>query len=205
MLSAKSAAAGGRPPQTRFRISGTRYVWWAWWKARTEKLNSFVKPTKDSRSGTWVSGQPCRFRSSMRPCRTHGVAVGVDHDLAAQGRRQRLPLEVHWQVRLHFLHSDPVCRGAPVVLGVFQRSGLLERVAEIPRLAQSSMCCQHLAGTIPLMVCVTSNRDRMTSQRGRRRSSHSRHRPSSCTASCAPGPRACPRRSAPADRSPCRR
>lgn len=68
----------------------------------------------------------------------HSIAVGVDVDLASERGTQRLPLQLLREVRAHVLDAHGVRGVAPVVLLAVDLGSLLERVAELPGLAQAA-------------------------------------------------------------------
>lgn len=68
----------------------------------------------------------------------HGVAVGVDVDLATESSAQGLPEDLLRQVFLHVLHANSFGLVAPVILFLNDISCLLKGMSELVALAQSA-------------------------------------------------------------------
>lgn len=64
------------------------------------------------------------------------IAVNIQENLISQQRSKALPLELLREIALHVLGAVSISRGTPVILRRDHCRGLLERMPEVPCLAQ---------------------------------------------------------------------
>src|SRR5690625_960457 len=131
MLSAKMAEDGVRPPQVRFRIccAGQRD------SSRMTATDRTAHLWHEIRLVRVVKGPDGKLK--LVGVVDHGLQIGdrvtvrVDVHLSAQGRPQRLPEYLLWQILVHALDTHSLGLVTPVVLPPDQLPCPFKSVAEI--------------------------------------------------------------------------